>query len=254
MQHSARRDDTAAQPSRMQSAVFLPIGDEGRAELVERRIAEAITGGLIPAGERLPSESALARSLRVAPVTVREALVALRDRGLIVTRRGRNGGSFVADSADPAQFTAKRLGAMSRVALRDLGAHYSAITRACVGLAAARADASEVARIRQRLANADAADEKAWRRAADEAQTEIAALSQSARLTREQMRLQAEFSPFLGLIGQDASAREQQRRAVLAVLDALERGDADAAASAVDAFVRDSVALLIDHQMRLHRA
>lgn len=248
MQQPDGRAPDGAQPSRMQSTVFLPIGDEGRAELVERRIAEAITGGLIPAGERLPSESSLARSLRVAPVTVREALVALRDRGLIVTRRGRNGGSFVTDSADPALFAAKRLASMSRVALRDLGAHYAAITRACVSLAAVRADASELAHIRQRLANSDAPDHTAWRRAADEAQTEIAALSQSARLTREQMKLQAEFSPLLGLLAVDPDGREQQRQTTYAVLDALDAGDAEAAASAVDRSVQREVASLVDYQ------
>ena len=46
----------SGKPTRLHSAVFQPIGDEGRAALVERRIAEAIMGGVLAAGERLPAE------------------------------------------------------------------------------------------------------------------------------------------------------------------------------------------------------
>ena len=87
-------DQRSRPPHRLQGALFQPIGDEGRAELVERRLVDAIHRGHLRAGERLPSESELARSFGVAPVTVREALLTLRGQGLIVTRRGRNGGSF----------------------------------------------------------------------------------------------------------------------------------------------------------------
>src|SRR5690606_821236 len=107
----ARSADTTAprQPHRLHGALFQPIGDEGRAELVERRLVDAIQRGHLRAGERLPAESELARSFGVAPVTVREALLAVRGRGLIVTRRGRNGGSFVADDADPLAFARAEL-------------------------------------------------------------------------------------------------------------------------------------------------
>jgi len=70
------------------AAIFAPIGDEGRALLVERRLAEAIRSGMLVDGERLPSESELAHLFGVALVTAREALVALREQGLVTTVRG----------------------------------------------------------------------------------------------------------------------------------------------------------------------
>ena len=232
----------SGRPNRLLGAVFQPIGDEGRATRVERRIAEAIMGGVLHAGARLPAETELAQSFGVAPATAREALMALRERGLIVTRRGRNGGSFVAENADPASFARQALADTSRVALRDAAVHYLAVTSACVELAARRADPSEIEQIVTRLGRVDATDPVAWRRACDDAQIEVSALSQSARLTREQMRLQAELSPFIALVGQEPEEARILRKHFLRMLDAVADGDAGTASTAV----RDSVAQVVE--------
>lgn len=237
-------------PTRLHSAVFQPIGDEGRAALVERRIAEAIMGGVLSAGERLPAETELAASFGVAPATAREALLSLRERGLIVTRRGRRGGSFIADSADPVHFATRALLDSSRVALRDAAQHYLAITVACVELSARRADADEITMIRARLERVDDQDLAAWRRSADDAVIELAALSQSARLTREQMRLQGEFSPLLALIDTDPDARTTSRDHLLAVLDGVGAGDAHSATAAVRGGMDFALSWLIAYRER----
>jgi len=228
--------------------VFQPIGDEGRAALVERRIAEAVMGGVLSAGERLPAETELAAAFGVAPATAREALLALRERGLIVTRRGRNGGSFIADSADPVHFATRTVLDSSRVSIRDAGQHYLAITAACVELAARRADPGEIAMIRTRLERVDDHDLAAWRRSSDDAVIEVAALSQSARLTREQMKLQGEFSPLLALIDTDVESRRQGRDHLRAVLDAVERGDATGAVNALRLSNQTAVEWLIAYR------
>jgi len=240
----------SGRPTRLHRAVFQPIGDEGRAALVERRIADAIIAGVLPSGERLPAETELARSFGVAPATAREALLGLRERGLIVTRRGRNGGSFVSDDADPAAFARRTLAETSRVALRDLAAHYLAITAACVELASRRADPSEIGSIRGRLERVRDDDLAAWRRVTDDAQIELAALSQSARLTREQMRLQGEVSPFFALIDTDESARHRNRALLLAVLDAASDGDHARAVALTRQKVQGCVDWLIDFRER----
>lgn len=235
-------------PRRLEGALFQSIGDAGRAELVERRLADAITGGLLRAGERLPSESELARTFGVAPATVRESLLGLRARGLVVTRRGRNGGSFVAEGADPISHAREALRNSSRLALRDLGAHYAAITAACVRLAARRAVPSEVQQLRTRFERLDAGDLEQWRRTLDDVQIELVALSQSARLTREQMRLQAEISPLLRLVDTVGEARGIQRALLLAVIDAVERGDGPGAADATEQMVDAVIDALITMQ------
>lgn len=238
-------------PHRLQGALFQPIGDEGRAELVERRLVDAITRGHLRAGERLPSESDLARSLGVAPVTVREALLALRGRGLVTTRRGRNGGSFVAEHADPVSFAREAVRSTSRLALRDLGVHYAAITGACVRLAARRADPSEAQQVRRRLERLDELDGEQQRRLLDDIQIEIVALSQSARLTREQMKLQAELSPYLRLVAHESDDRRRQAEHLAAVIDAVEAADAVSAGDRTELMVAETIDALIHLQTRL---
>jgi DNA-binding FadR family transcriptional regulator len=66
-----------------------------RHELADRIITAIAVGAYSP-GDRLPPERDLAVLQGVSRVTVREALKLLTDRGLIVSRRGRDGGTFVA--------------------------------------------------------------------------------------------------------------------------------------------------------------
>lgn len=240
---------TGHRPHRLQGALFQPIGDEGRAELVEHRLVDAIHRGHLRAGERLPSESELARSFGVAPVTVREALLALRGRGLIVTRRGRNGGSFVTDDADPVRYATDAVRESSRLALRDLGAHYGAITGAAVRLAARRADASETAVVRRRLERLDSLDAEHQRRLLDDVLVELVSLSQSARLTREQMKLQAEFSPYLRLVAADGDGARRQRDDLLEIIAAVEDADPDSAGRLTERLVMGVIDALIQLQV-----
>jgi DNA-binding GntR family transcriptional regulator len=60
---------------------------------IEAQLAERIESGELRAGERLPPERALAQSLGVSRMTVRQALGALARRGLL--ERGVGRGTFV---------------------------------------------------------------------------------------------------------------------------------------------------------------
>ena len=104
------RSTTAAR-----AAVFAPIGGAGRAELVEQRLIDAIVLGHLSHGERLPSESQMAKQFGVATVTAREALESLRTKGLVETRRGRDGGSFVTSRGSQAASIEARVSGLSRV-------------------------------------------------------------------------------------------------------------------------------------------
>jgi DNA-binding FadR family transcriptional regulator len=108
-------------------AVFTPVDNRARVDAVVRRIGDAIELGLLADGEQLPGESELAGRLGVSTVTLREALMALRQQGLVTTRRGRGGGSFVSLPETPGEERLRaRLGGWSTEELRDLGDHWPA--------------------------------------------------------------------------------------------------------------------------------
>lgn len=66
-------------------------------ETVRARIALAIELGLLARGDRLPTYHQVADALGVSDITARRALESLADDGLLARRRGRAGGTFVAE-------------------------------------------------------------------------------------------------------------------------------------------------------------
>ena len=77
------------------AAALRPIRSGNAFEETIHRLLQLIHLGLVPEGERLPSERDLAERLQVSRVTLREALKVLKDTGLVEIRRGRYGGAFV---------------------------------------------------------------------------------------------------------------------------------------------------------------
>ncbi|AWB94598.1 FadR family transcriptional regulator [Agromyces badenianii] len=187
-------------------AVFAQLSDTGRAEQVAQRLTDGIVLG---AGERLPSEPDLARRFGVALITVREGLGILREAGLVETRRGRDGGSFVvADDADHRSLITTRLRGLAQVELSDMAVYFGVILAGIVERAAERASDSDAERLTSWLAAADFGAAASARTNQGGFFLELAVLSQSARLVHEQIRLQAEFGPLLllGLDGEQARA------------------------------------------------
>jgi DNA-binding FadR family transcriptional regulator len=76
-------------------SVWRPVRGGNALEITVARLVQAIRLGIVAAGERLPPERALAEQLQVSRVTLREALAELREAGLLSSRRGRGGGTFV---------------------------------------------------------------------------------------------------------------------------------------------------------------
>jgi len=231
------------------AAVFAPLPAAGRAEAVRRRLGEAIALGLLPDGSMLPPESGLADRFGVATVTVREALGTLRDDDLIVTRRGRGGGSFVRAPRDGGR--AALLARLARVGLgelRDLADHYCAISGHCAALAAERADPDDVARLRRLAALRPEPDEPSGiPRHEGTFHLELAATAQSARLTREEMALQREIGPVLWLAAAEVGAAGRCEHE--AIVEAVALGEPAPARARAEDHVRE----LFDAVKALHR-
>jgi GntR family transcriptional repressor for pyruvate dehydrogenase complex len=64
-------------------------------EQVADQLRELIVSGTLAPGERLPTESVLGRNFGVSRATIREALRVLAAQGLVRTAKGAAGGSFV---------------------------------------------------------------------------------------------------------------------------------------------------------------
>lgn len=241
-------DFTSVRPSS-----FLRLRQEGRTEEVTRRLIEMIDLGMFAEGQQLPSETELSLQLGVATVTLRDALAELRERGVIETRRGRNGGSFVCTPPDIApELLLLRLRQLSGLALRDLGDELMAISGAAARLAAQRAAGQQHAQLQryiEALAHSNSRQER--RRADARFHIEVAVAAQSVRLTRAEMRLQAEVSDLLwidhpGFPDATAMAAEHQ-----AILDAIIAADANLAATLAQDHSNRSIKRLIGLRLQL---
>jgi DNA-binding FadR family transcriptional regulator len=84
-------------------AVFERVRPPTTFEETVERLGTAIRLGLLPPNTRLPSERELADELGISRSTLRQALTTLVQSGHLVSRRGRSGGTFVAEEPPLAQ-------------------------------------------------------------------------------------------------------------------------------------------------------
>jgi DNA-binding FadR family transcriptional regulator len=126
--------------------VFRQIRSRNLFEETVVRLSQAIKLGVVPIGERFPTERELTEQFEVSRVTVREALRALEQARLVEIRRGRQGGAYVLRS----ELSESR--ANARTVLREMGPELDdamdyrrAIEPTIVELAADRRDESQLA-------------------------------------------------------------------------------------------------------------
>jgi len=84
----------------VRDAAVLPGRGQTGAELVRSRIALQVRLTSVLPGDRLPDAGVLAEELGIGEITVRRALEAMCQDGLLDRRRGRTGGTFVAQGWD----------------------------------------------------------------------------------------------------------------------------------------------------------
>ena len=182
-------------------SLIAPLTALGRAEEVVLRVGQAIQLGLLSDGEQLPPEAELAGQLGVSPMTLREALAMLRHQGLVETRRGRAGGTFVRrPDAPPLGLLRDRLRTLSAGLLRDLIDEQSAVSGAAARLAATRASTVSVRRLLALADQLSAATTPGARIMADSRfHIEVAIASKSKRLTALEVALQARLGELLWL-------------------------------------------------------
>src|SRR5947209_6526700 len=124
-------------------SVFTPVRRATTFEETVERLGNAIRGGILVAGTRLPAERDLADQLGISRSTLRQALNTLVQSGHLVSVRGRSGGTFVSKRPPLAERNGELLGADARGVL-DMRV---AVETGATLLACERADAADLERL-----------------------------------------------------------------------------------------------------------
>lgn len=203
--------------------VLRPVrGGNGFEEAVEQ-LLQVVRLGLVPVGGRLPAERQLAARLAVSRVTLREALRVLHGQGLVESRRGRHGGTFVRARTAGAAAGLDGSGLEDLLRFREVLEVGAAGLCARAGLSGAAADL-----LRARLrATGDAAPDD-YRRADTLLHLAIAELSGSPSLARQYAAVRARLNALLDgipmLVRNIEHSQGQHTALVTAVLSGDEEG------------------------------
>ncbi|MGI5438675.1 FadR/GntR family transcriptional regulator [Streptomyces shenzhenensis] len=208
-----------------------PVGSGGAAEAIARRLSELIGARMLVAGDRFPSEKALAEKFGVATMTVRQSIAVLREEGLVETRRGARGGTFVVDNVLHRIKEMAGLRPYTASQVEELSAWRQAISGEASARAAQRADADAHARLRelaarthQTLPNADD-----YRTADAALHLYIAELSGSQRLLEAEQGIQSELTHLLAAHPGSVEARSTPGQMHEPLTRAIVSGDPDQA-------------------------
>ncbi|MDR6637041.1 GntR family transcriptional regulator [Paenarthrobacter nitroguajacolicus] len=230
---------------------FAPLGSVERGEEIGRRLRQAIELGVLEDGSQLPSEADLAARMGVAPLTLRAALANLRQQGLIETRRGKRGGSYVKmDTGDDRRVQRETLGAYTLADLCDIRECRAFLAGTAASAAADRSQQIAVGRLAAMATRVQAAAQPAGRVREDSRfHIELVAMAGSVRLTRQEMAMQAEMAPLLWAAAPGHGARAAAEHAV--IVEAIRVGDGATARALAEAHVRQDMDLLIDQRMSM---
>lgn len=127
-----------------------PVSVPKASDVLADYLREQILSGKLAEGTALPVERVLASSVRLSRGTVRDALRVLEIEGLVTTRPGRAGGSFVSrpDAATLERSLRVLLGA-GGVRFRSLLEIRDALEPAAAGLAAVNRTDADLARLEE---------------------------------------------------------------------------------------------------------
>ncbi|MGE2730503.1 FadR/GntR family transcriptional regulator [Mycolicibacterium vaccae] len=228
-------------PSDAGAALLRPDRPVNAFEDTVERLLQTIRLGVLQPGESLPPERELASRLGVSRDTVREAIRSLAEAGYLVTRRGRYGGTFLAEEL-PAPRPDVCLG---RAEIDDILRLREILEVGAARMAAARPH-SPAARqaLRSRLADVRNAAPQDYRRLDSRLHLAVAEAAGVPSLVplvaQNRMRLNELLDSIPQLTRNIAHSEDQHEAIVAAIL----AGDADTAERSMTAHVRASAALL----------
>lgn len=231
----------------LQGSVLRPVRGHHAFEACVEQLATAIRLGVYPLGSTLPSERDLAARLHVSRATLREAMAALRQAGLVETRRGRGGGTVVTlRPRTPSARAAARVSPGRRRDWLDALAFRRVVEPGGAQLAA-ESDLTEAQRAQLEEAHAEVAAARrpaAHRQADSRFHLTIAALSGSPRIVEAVTSVQSVLHEMLLAIPVlDANIGHSDRQHA-AVVRAILGGRPERARKVMEEHCDDTAALL----------
>ena len=228
-------------------AVLRPASGNAFEHAVEQ-LARAIRLGVLPDGEQLPPERELAERLGIGRNTLREAIAALRDSGLVTTRRGRGGGTWVTydGTVRAGSWESKDTPVRSGAALQDALTFRRVVEPGAAWLAASQPLAGDQrAWLSDCLRDVDDAHDAAAHRMADSRlHLAIATLSGSPMLVDAVTRAQAALHDMLTSIPVIRRNIEHSKTQHHEVVGAILGGDPDRARAVMEEHCDATSALL----------
>lgn len=234
----------AVEVDHLADAVLRPVRGHHAFEACVERLATSIRLGVYEQGSTLPPERELADRMGVSRATLRDAIAALREAGLVVTRRGRGGGTVV--DFRPGEPGTSRLLERPREELMD-ALDFRRIVEPGAAQAAAgiELDASQATMLRTALDKVNTASSKALHRQADsQFHLAIASLSHSRMLIDAVTNVQVCLHDMLDAIPVLDRNIDHSRRQHEAIARAILAGDGARARRAMESHCDDTAALL----------
>lgn len=227
--------------------VLRPVRAGSGFEEALEQILQVLRLGLVPQGGRLPAERDLAERLGVSRVTLRDVLKVLQDEGLVESRRGRYGGTFVTRRpTHPAGGLEDELRRrIEKVDVEDTLRFREVLEVGAAGLCAAHGLSPEQSdRLRKALVATRDAPLAEYRRADTMLHLTLAELSGSPTLAAQYAAVRATVNDLLGCIPLLVRNLEHSQRQHTALVEAVLEGDADAAREVMREHCGGTAALL----------
>jgi DNA-binding FadR family transcriptional regulator len=214
------------------AAVLRPVRAGNGFEEALEQILQIVRLGLVPDGERLPAERELATRLGISRVTLREVLRVLAEQGLVTSRRGRYGGTFVQHPPPVPEGSGPTATEPAPTAadVRDTLRFREVLEAGAAELCAARGlSADEAARLRAALdATRDAAPAD-YRRRDTLFHLTLVELAGSPTLTAQYASARAKVNGLLGRIPLLVRNLEHAQRQHIELVEAVLAGDSERA-------------------------
>ncbi|MFE6000946.1 FadR/GntR family transcriptional regulator [Streptomyces sp. NPDC056454] len=205
------------------ASVLRPVRAGNGFEETLEQVLQLLRLGLVPPGERLPAERELAQHLGVSRVTLRDVLKVLQDQGMVESRRGRYGGTFVLPRAATADGSDELRRRVAAVDVEDTLRFREVLEAGAAGLCAGGLPADGADRLRTALEATQGARLEDYRRQDTLLHLTLAELSGSRSLAARYASVRATLNELLDcipLLVRNLEHSQQQHAAVVgAVLD-----------------------------------